>query len=528
MGYGAGRGDYAAAAEGEWARALVWGLASRTIREASPIDAARHLQERSRRNRLPDDVDALEELGDEIAILSAHIHAATHQLLVMIAQFDRREGWTVEGHCDCAHWLSVRTGIDLGAARQKVRVAHALEKLPETSAAMARGELSFSKVRALARIATPEIEEELLEFARSNTAAQLEKLVRQWRDLNRGDEAERERRRHASRCFAVFPDEGGMYRVTGTLDPEVGAALMRAIEHASDALFRAEGAHPLEMETTPEQRRADAIGLLAERALALGFGVGSANENEDSGDDATRAATSTPAGASTCPATACIPTSISTPHPAPISGSRAERFQVVLTVDPATLTRGHAPGRSHLEDGTRVSAETARRLSCDCSLVPVKLDSDGAVLDVGRKTRSIPPAIRRALDLRDGGCRFPGCGLRFTDGHHLEHWVEGGETKLSNLVLLCNFHHRAVHEDGFRVSMLPGQDPKFFTPEGWPLGPSLPRVNVSKGDPAVELIQRNRRRGIRPNRMTCGADYAREIDIPDSLLFKTWEALDPG
>ena len=124
------------------------------------------------------DVDALEELGDEIATLAAHIHAATHRLLVLIADFDRRRGWELSGHRSCAHWLAFRTGIDLGVAREKVRTARALEQLPETSASMARGELSFSQVRALSRVARPDNERELLPLAKGCTTAQLERMVR--------------------------------------------------------------------------------------------------------------------------------------------------------------------------------------------------------------------------------------------------------------------------------------------------------------------------------------------------------------
>src|SRR5690606_34261286 len=127
------------------------------------------------------ELDALETLGDEIATLSAHIHAATYRLLVLIAEFDRRRGWESAGHANCAYWLAARTGIDLGAAREKVRASRALEVLPQTSAAMARGELSFSQVRALSRVATPENEADLLELARGATTAQLERVVRSWK-----------------------------------------------------------------------------------------------------------------------------------------------------------------------------------------------------------------------------------------------------------------------------------------------------------------------------------------------------------
>jgi hypothetical protein len=315
------------------------------------------------------DPDLVEDLAEQIATLAAHIHAVTYRFLSLIAEFDRLRGWELAGYSNCARWLHVRTGIDLGAAREKVRAARALEKLPLTSAAMARGELSFSQVRAVSRIATPENEGELLEFACGATTSQLERMLRAWRKGSRKDEARWEEERHRSRTFSVFPDDDGMYLVRGRLTPEVGALLMRAVEAASDALFRkpeVPGATD-DSEAEAARRRGDAVGLLAERALAAGFG----------GD---------------CPTAEF-----------PISGTRAERYQVVLHVEPKTLAAEGKPGRSELEDGTRVSAETSRRLSCDASVVQVTETKEGTILDVGRKTRTISPALRRALEVRDRG-----------------------------------------------------------------------------------------------------------------------------
>src|ERR671919_2089876 len=277
------------------------------------------------------DPDVIEDLGDEIATLSAHIHAATQRLLVLVAEFDRLRGWELSGYSNCAHWLAVRTGIDRGAAREKVRAARALTELPKISAAMSRGELSFSQVRALTRVAREENEAELLELARGTTTAQLERMMRAWRKGNRQDEAAWERERYRSRTFSVFPDDDGMYIVTGRLTPEVGALLMRAIEAASDALFRERempvAADDRDTETEAKQRRADAVGLLAERALAAGFGGAECGSSSD----------------------------------VPISGTRAEHYQVVLHVEPQTLSADGEPGRSELEDGTRVSPEGSDR-----------------------------------------------------------------------------------------------------------------------------------------------------------------------
>ncbi|MGD2122753.1 MAG: DUF222 domain-containing protein, partial [Gemmatimonadota bacterium] len=424
-----------------------------------------------------DDAEALEVLEKRITTLAARIHAATHRLLTLIAEFDRRRGWELGGHRSCAHWLSYRTGIDLGTAREKVRTARALVGLPEVSASMSRGELSFSKVRALTRRATSENERELLEMARSRSTAELERVVRAYPQGSRADEAALDRERYERRSLSVFPDYEGMYVVRGRLPAEVGALLMRAVEAARDVLYREEkrsrgggrrskgtrAASSPEADTEAEaaRRRADALGLLAERALAAGFGPDCGSEcGSDCGgggrggirggirggegekgralEGVRRGAPATP----DIPTTPNIPTTPDSPDakaekPSPLSGSRAERYQVMLHVEAETSKADGKKGRSELADGTRVSAETSQRLACDCGLVRVVHSSDGAILDVGRRTRTIPPALRRALEVRDGGCRFPGCGSRYTEGHHVVHWANGGATSLSNTLLLC-------------------------------------------------------------------------------------------
>src|SRR5262245_18630758 len=401
----------------------------------------------------------LERLGDEIAELAAHLHAATHQLLVMLREFDERKGWS-GGFRSCAHWLSWRTGIALGAAREKLRVARALEQLPRSSEAMGRGELSFAKVRALTRVATPDREEQLLELARHSTASQLERIVRAWRRVDRLEEQQHERERHRMRELTLHIDDDGMYVLRARLDPEVGAVLERALAAASEALYgrrtaAGEGtslqcAHEVERATVG-QRRADAIGLLAECALRTELAA-TAREHA----------------------------------PALESRStigRADRFQVVVHADAEALRESSDSGQCVL-DGTGVSAETSRRLSCDASRVVMVNDAEGRTIAVGRRTRTIPAAIRRSLELRDRGCRFPGCGLRFCDAHHITHWADGGATRLDNLALLCRRHHRAVHEEGFRIVVTPDGAFNFYRPDGRPL-PHAPAAPPVPTDAAV-------------------------------------------
>ena len=482
------------------------------------------------------DPDSLQALGDEIVTLAAHIHAATCRFLRLIARFDRLEGWVASGHASCAHWLHFRTGLSLGTAREHVRVARAMEALPETTASMARGRLSFSKVRALTRAATPENETDLLELAEGSTTAQLERMVRGWKKASRLDEAAAERARRRARTLSVFPDDDGMYVVRGLLEPEVGALLMRAVEAASDALYRDEPdptdpatgkrpsppstpSTPLERRKAAARRRADAIGLLAERAMQAGFGGRRENEGDEDGE----------AG-----------------EDAPISGCRAERYQVVLHVDPDTLSEDREPGRSELEDGTRVSAETSRRLSCDAALIRVEHGPERTILSVGRRTRTIPPALRRALDIRDRGCRFPGCGLRFTDAHHVKHWADGGETSLENCVLLCRHHHRLVHEGGWTLEWWgPGRavfrSPKggvHFDPEreeaSWRRERDKRRRpdahgRDGRGARGTEgslsaLLAGNRKRGADPGPLAASARWKSERAIPDAVWFRALEA----
>src|SRR5256884_3940556 len=227
----------------------------------------------------------LDRLGDEIAELSAHLEAATAHLLELIREFDARAGWNT-GFRSCAAWLAWRVGPDPGAARERVRVAHALGTLPLLARALARGELSYAKVRALTRVATPETEARLLAVGRAGTAAHVERIVRGWRRVDRLAEARETARRHASRALHVYHDEDGMVVVRGRLAPETGALLVQALAAAREALYQQAratetSAGPADVhEETPTltQQQADALGLLAETALHHGIDPGAPGE----------------------------------------------------------------------------------------------------------------------------------------------------------------------------------------------------------------------------------------------------------
>src|SRR6266446_4374947 len=415
----------------------------------------------------------IERLGDEIAELSAHLDAATGRLLALIRDFDARGGWNT-GFRSCAAWLSWRVGLDPGAARERVRVARALGTLPRLAEALACGELSYSKVRALTRVATPETEERLLKVGRAGTAAHVERIVRAWRRVDRIGEAEQSRQRHRRRGLHVYQDEDGMVVIHGRLEPETGAVLMKALEAAREVLSQPETFQdPAADPPAFSQQQADALALLAETALHHGI--------------------------------------------AP--GTPGERYQVVVHIDAPVLAESDAPaapsapGQSALEDGAHVSAETSRRLACDATRVVMRHDADGHVAEVGARTRTIPPALRRVLQHRDRGCRFPGCGIPFGQGHHLHHWAQGGPTTLSNLTLLCRRHHRAVHEEGYQVARGPDGELQFRRPDGRPI-PEIPLPAAVPEKPVDALRMAHESQGLRLTaRTACAGWLGERLDV---------------
>src|SRR5437870_12985733 len=227
----------------------------------------------------------LDQLGDEIADLSAHLDAATARLLELIRAFDARGGWNT-GFRSCAAWLSWRVGLDLGAARERVRVARALGTLPLLAQALAKGELSYAKVRALTRVATPETEARLLAVGRAGTADHVERIVRGWRRMDRKVEVAEAKQQHVHRALHVYQDEDGLVVFRGRLAPEVGAVLIQALNAAREALYqqaratRAETGLAIDSDHTAqiEQQQADALGLLAETALHPGIDPGAPGE----------------------------------------------------------------------------------------------------------------------------------------------------------------------------------------------------------------------------------------------------------
>ena len=437
-------------------------------------------------------------LGNQIAELSARIDAATYELLCHLHEFDLRHGW--EGWRSCAHWLNWRTGLDLGAAREKLRVATALADLNHVAAAMARGQLSYSKVRALTRVAFPATEARLLAVALSATAAQVERLVRAWRRVDRDAQPDAEQVLLASRALSMQVDEDGMVVLRGRLPPEVGALLLRAVEAAMQQVpASAEGAEP-----TIAQRRADALGLVAESALAGGL---------DPGNPADRFQVTVHVQADALPAR-------DPADEAPRVSAETREVSEAAGERAAPETDLDA-GQAVIEQlgGLHVGREAARRVACDAGIVVLRHAADGQVLDVGRRTRTVPSAMRRALLSRDRGqCQFPGCESRHCDAHHVEHWADGGETRLQNLVLACRFHHRALHEGGFRV-VLGDTDGKFrfLRPDGTPLPAEL-SVASWEGAPLAPTDARLAAAGVSIGPHTATPEwYGESLDLTAAL-----------
>jgi len=380
---------------------------------------------------------SIECLADEITSLAADIAAATARWLELVAEFDERLGWGDGGFRSCAHWLSWFCSMSVTTAREHVRVAQRLRELPLVAAAFARGELSYSKVRALTRVEEVADEPALVELAQNASASQLERIVRGYRTVVSSEDGGA--RQFAERSLSWSWDEDGALVLRGRLPADLGARLVAALEAAREEL----GPPPVETEeaasaeapwrdasNAARARNADALMALAEASIAEGAG-------------------------------SCA----------------ADRHQVIVHVEAAALGGASAEAHSvrcETAEGVPLSVATARRLACDASLVRL-LEAEGKPLSVGRKTRTVPPALRRALRSRDGGCQFPGCGeQRWVDAHHIEHWADGGRTDIDNLVLLCSHHHRLVHEGGYKVARY-RRRLSFTRPDGTPLPQRPPR-----------------------------------------------------
>jgi Domain of unknown function (DUF222)/HNH endonuclease len=355
---------------------------------------------------------------------ASHINAAYAGLLAEIAEMDRLQGWGHHGAKTMEEWVTWRIGVTPAEARHHVRVARKLGELPLIFGAFRRGELSYWQVRAMAPVATPEVEEQLLQMARYSTAGQLQRMVRAFKSCLDRAELELTNARHAARSFSYHFDEDGFLQLHGRLDAAEGAVLVAALRAAEDAIYEDLSNDSAQTERpSPEQLRADAL-------------VDVARDSLDMQADETRRAGKAPA-----------------------------RTAAVIHVDVPALIDGSGD-RCEIADGPSIASETARRLTCDCDLQAL-YEVDGNVIDVGRKRRTVPPRMRKALEQRDRTCVYPGCDrARHLDAHHIVHWAHDGKTELVNLALLCRHHHRLVHEGGFSMRAEEDMTFTFFKPDG--------------------------------------------------------------
>jgi hypothetical protein len=394
------------------------------------------------------DTLSVDELVDELATLAAHISAGMCRWLELVGEFDRRGKWAGWGHRSCAEWLAWRCALTPRSAREHVRVARALSALPMVQEAFSRGEVSYAKVRALTRVGAPRKEAELLELAAVMTASQLERALSAYRRVTSAEAREL----HEQEQLEYYWDEDG-------------ELFIQAIDAARERLWQA-GRNEERGSAEPRRpSKVDALVAVADTALA---------------------------------------------HP-DTGRTGGDRYQVVVHIDHAALTGDDDEGSCVLADGPALAPETARRLACDASLVT--LDERSATpLNVGRKTRTIPRALRRALTARDRGCRFPGCtNHRYLDAHHIHHWADGGETKLDNLLHLCRRHHRLLHEGGCTV------DPhgRFYDHHGH----LIPPVPAQPPATIAALRHANSDLDVTPNTCTSGHGDRMDIDLTvDALL----------
>jgi hypothetical protein len=364
-----------------------------------------------------------DELVEGIDACHARVCDAQRAMFEAIAKGDSRELWRDWGARDMAHWLSMRYGISHWKARRWIAASHALGDLPRISEAFACGEVSVDKVVELCRFATPQTEGRLLAWAGRVSCA----AIRRRGDLAASgsieETADAERARFVSWWWS---DDGRRFGLAAELPAASGAVVARALQRMAERVPHMPGEDDA---TGAEARRADALVALCSARL---------------GAD---------------------------PDP--------DRATVVVHAPLASLVAGR--GGASLEDGGVAHPETARRLACDARVQTVIEDVNGQPLALGRISREPSAAMVRQLRYRDTECRFPGCGARqFTQAHHIVWWKRGGTTDLSNLVLICTFHHKLVHEHGWGLRRDPSGAVRWFRPGGVPYhaGPDPPRQAV--------------------------------------------------
>ena len=398
--------------------------------------------------------EQIDELAHDIARHAALVSAATYELLVKIRIFDEAKGWAKQGARDCAAWLSWRTGVGRDTAKQQLEVARRLVEFPRVADAFRKGELSYTKARAVVRAGMPsEKDEVLLHQARGASGAELERICAAYRRCAPGAQLTDDEHRHVRKTFhrdvtvsiRVLPDEAEhIYRALGetkrALAGQSGEREGVGERHSAEAKEPAKQA-----ESTPAPSLADAAVAMAEQQLARLQHAGGGG-----GD-------------------------FSVPRNRPA----AERRQLLIHLREARICDEES-WTAELHDGTPLQGDTFKRLACDCGLTVAKTDDSGDPLDIGRRRRTVSSQLLRVLLMRDRHCQFPGCTQRaFLDAHHIQHWFDGGPTSKDNLVLTCHRHHLCLHEGGFSAQRNDDGSLSFFEPDGTPIADSLLLPNIT-------------------------------------------------
>ena len=396
----------------------------------------------------------LEWLETQICELAGHISAATCRFLVLLGDFDAREGWAQWELPSCSAWLSWKCQLASGTAREHVRVARAMRTLPVITAEFAAGRMSYAKVRALTRIATPDTESDLAELGGPMTASQVERFVRAHRQVSQADDDAAQ----AERRVRWRMEEDGSLSLSVRLPAAQGAVVLQALRAAAGDSEHPHSAAPDDQPVTEDRpgERTSLADALVDIAGAFLAGKIAVAGNPD------------------------IYQVIVHVGPEALAGESAD--DVPAETPPRSIGHPAHPRRCHIEDGPAISPATVRRMACMATLSWMLHDHDGTLLDVGRRHRRPTAAQRRAVRERDRGrCQFPGCQSRRTDIHHIRHWARGGRTSLINLLLLCEPHHLIVHALEYLITPDPGGGFCFARPDGTPV-PASPQFPVLDGD----------------------------------------------
>jgi hypothetical protein len=396
------------------------------------------------RSNADDDRTPLDELAAAITTGAVRLAAATSAWLHLVAEFDRRGGWHGVGIRSCAHWLAWQCGLGSGAAREHVRVARALTQLPRIQAAFSAGRLSYSKVRALTRIAAPDCEAALVEFALSATASQTELFCRQWRRADDAATTTSQPDAEERQSFQHWYDDDGFLTLTIRMPAVEGAALMARIEARAERQARRERAQSKKAVATHGEIR------------AAGGRVDPEVEERCAGDAAVRRMRERTTARRIAALGDLVEAGAAVDRRRPGDPPRRE---VVVHVDAAVLADDTAAGRAHVEGGPAITGAQARRILCAATVVAM-LEKGREPLAVGRRRRRATKAQWRALLRRDEGCARPGCPetrVERLHAHHMRHWLFGGPTDIDNLVLLCDVDHGLVHEHDLVMSRRDGR-----------------------------------------------------------------------